>query len=50
MTKLCRYRLNGHEKPGLVDSSGTLRDLSSLWNDLTPGLSSSTLPEQARRY
>lgn len=36
MTKLCRYRLSGHEKPGLVDSSGTLRDLSSLWNDLTP--------------
>lgn len=36
MTKLCRYGLAGSEKPGLIDSAGTLRDLSSLWHDLTP--------------
>lgn len=36
MTKLCRYGLLGSEKPGLIDSSGTIRDLSGLWDDVTP--------------
>ncbi|MCX5614337.1 fumarylacetoacetate hydrolase family protein [Bombella saccharophila] len=36
MTKLCRYGLLGSEKPGLIDSSGTIRDLSGFWDDVTP--------------
>ena len=27
--KLVRFGAKGHEKPGLVDASGTIRDLSS---------------------
>jgi len=33
--KLCRYGPRGQEKPGLVDSDGTLRDLSDKIPDLT---------------
>jgi len=33
--KLCRYGPRGQEKPGLVDSDGTLRDLSDTISDLT---------------
>ena len=28
--KLCRYGKNGHEKPGMIDSQGQLRDLSGM--------------------
>lgn len=54
--KLFRYGPKGQEKPGLVDASGRLRDLSGVIADLTPatlspeslarlaGLDTSTLP------
>lgn len=35
--KLCRYGNPGQEKPGLVDSSGRLRDLSKIIPDIDPG-------------
>lgn len=35
--KLARFGDFGHEKPGLVDSQGILRDLSGLIGDVTPG-------------
>ena len=35
--KLCRYGPNGHEKPGIVDSGGKLRDLSLIIDDIDPG-------------
>jgi 2,4-diketo-3-deoxy-L-fuconate hydrolase len=34
--KLCRFGPAGQERPGLVDSTGTLRDLSGHVRDLTP--------------
>jgi 2,4-didehydro-3-deoxy-L-rhamnonate hydrolase len=34
--KLLRYGPIGEEKPGLLDATGTLRDLSSVISDLTP--------------
>ena len=34
--KLCRYGNPGQEKPGLVDSSGKLRDLSKVIKDIEP--------------
>jgi 2,4-didehydro-3-deoxy-L-rhamnonate hydrolase len=34
--KLIRWGLNGAEKPGLVDKTGALRDLSGQISDLTP--------------
>jgi 2,4-diketo-3-deoxy-L-fuconate hydrolase len=33
--KLCRYGPRGQEKPGLVDTQGTLRDLSGTVGDIT---------------
>ena len=36
--KLCRYGRQGHEKPGLIDAEGTLRDLSRVVRDVTPAL------------
>ncbi|GGO99423.1 fumarylacetoacetate hydrolase family protein [Stakelama pacifica] len=33
--KLCRYGQPGHEKPGVIDSDGKLRDLSDVVSDLT---------------
>lgn len=36
--KLCRYGEPGQEKPGLVDASGALRDLSSVIPDVTPDM------------
>ena len=33
--KLCRFGLTGQEKPGLVDASGTIRDLSAHIADIT---------------
>ena len=36
--KLVRYGRVGQEKPGLVDSDGTLRDLSRVVKDITPDL------------
>lgn len=34
--KLCRYGQAGSEKPGLVDASGNLRDLSEIISDVNP--------------
>lgn len=34
--KLCRFGPRGQEKPGLVDSDGRIRDLSSKLDDVTP--------------
>jgi 2,4-diketo-3-deoxy-L-fuconate hydrolase len=34
--KLCRFGNPGHEKPGLIDNSGGLRDLSGIVQDLGP--------------
>ena len=34
--KLLRYGPLGQEKPGLLDSAGTLRDLSGLLVDIDP--------------
>lgn len=34
--KLLRYGPAGHEKPGLLDSSGNVRDLSGVISDITP--------------
>ena len=34
--KFCRFGPKGSEKPGVVDSDGRIRDLSSLVSDLTP--------------
>jgi 2-keto-4-pentenoate hydratase/2-oxohepta-3-ene-1,7-dioic acid hydratase in catechol pathway len=36
--KLVRYGRAGHEKPGLLDADGTLRDLSRAVRDVTPEL------------
>jgi 2,4-didehydro-3-deoxy-L-rhamnonate hydrolase len=34
--KFCRYGAKGFEKPGVIDSNGQLRDLSSVISDFTP--------------
>lgn len=34
--KICRYGELGHEKPGLIDAAGRIRDLSTLCCDITP--------------
>ena len=34
--KLCRYGEPGHEQPGLIDETGTLRDLSAVLCDIGP--------------
>jgi len=34
--KLCRYGPRGQEKPGVVDTAGRVRDLSSIVDDITP--------------
>lgn len=34
--KLCRYGPQGHEKPGIVDAAGKLRDLSAIVDDIDP--------------
>ena len=34
--KLLRYGPKGHEKPGLLDADGNIRDLSGLLDDITP--------------
>jgi len=34
--KLLRYGPKGQEKPGLMDATGTIRDLSSVVSDITP--------------
>jgi len=36
--KLVRYGRAGQEKPGLIDAEGTLRDLSRVVKEITPGL------------
>lgn len=36
--KLCRYGPAGQEKPGIVDAAGAVRDLSSIFPDLTPDM------------
>jgi len=35
--KLCRYGPSGHEKPGIIDSNGKLRDLSLIIDDIDAG-------------
>ncbi len=44
--KLLRYGPVGHEKPGLMDADGVIRDLSGHLDDITP---SSLLPESLAR-
>lgn len=34
--KLCRFGPRGQEKPGIVDASGAIRDLSGIVDDITP--------------
>ena len=34
--KLLRYGPQGHERPGLIDAAGRIRDLSDVINDITP--------------
>ena len=34
--KLCRYGPRGHEKPGIIDAHGKLRDLSLIIDDIDP--------------
>ena len=34
--KLVRYGRSGHEKPGLIDHEGKLRDLSGVLDDIGP--------------
>lgn len=47
--KLVRYGSQGKEKPGLIDSAGTLRDLSSVVSDIGPAqLSAASLAKLAR--
>ena len=44
--KLLRHGPKGHEKPGLLDDEGQVRDLSALMPDITPAmLSPSALAE-----
>ena len=35
--KLCRYGPRGHEKPGIIDAQGRLRDLSLIIDDIDAG-------------
>lgn len=47
--KLVRYGRLGHEKPGLIDADGKLRDLSSVVDDIGPAqLSDKALAKLAR--
>ncbi|MBC9035065.1 fumarylacetoacetate hydrolase family protein [Sphingomonas sp. JC676] len=44
--KLCRYGPKGAEKPGIIAADGSLRDLSGVIDDITPGtLSGAKLAE-----
>ena len=50
--KLCRYGKDGHEKPGMIDSQGKLRDLSKVIGDidaeaLSPRISARIAQDQA---
>ena len=38
--KLVRYGRPGHEKPGLIDNEGKLRDLSGIVDDISPDVHS----------
>ncbi len=47
--KLVRYGRPGHEKPGMIDGDGKLRDLSSVIDDIGPSqLSDKTLAKLSR--
>lgn len=47
--KLVRYGRLGHEKPGLIDADGKLRDLSSIIDDIAPAqLSDKSLAKLSR--
>ena len=47
--KLVRYGRLGHEKPGLIDADGKLRDLSSIIDDIEPAqLSDKSLAKLGR--
>ena len=40
--KLVRYGRPGHEKPGVIDAEGKLRDLSAIVEDIGPALRNAT--------
>jgi 2,4-diketo-3-deoxy-L-fuconate hydrolase len=47
--KLLRYGTRGHERPGLLDDNGVIRDLGAVLEDITPErLSRASLEEIAR--
>ena len=47
--KLLRYGDSGAEKPGLLDSTGSIRDLSQVVNDIAPETLSAEAIEQLRK-
>ena len=47
--KLVRYGRPGHEKPGMIDAEGKLRDLSAIIDDISPAaLSDKALAKLAK--
>ena len=48
--KLVRYGHVGQEKPGLIDASGQLRDLSSLVSDIGPDQLGDAALESLRQH
>ncbi len=47
--KLVRYGRHGHEKPGMIDAEGKLRDLSAIIDDISPAaLSDKALAKLAK--
>ena len=48
--KLLRFGLIGHEKPGLMDDNGRIRDLSGLVQDITPDTLAPERLEQLVKY
>ena len=48
--KLVRYGPPGQEKPGLIDSAGQLRDLSSLMGDIGPDQLGDVALDALRRH
>ena len=47
--KLLRHGPKGHEKPGLLDDQGRVRDLSALMPDITPAMLSPSALAELRR-
>jgi 2-keto-4-pentenoate hydratase/2-oxohepta-3-ene-1,7-dioic acid hydratase in catechol pathway len=48
--KLLRYGPSGHEKPGLLDADGRIRDLSSIVNNIDSGVLAPSRLEHLRRF